>query len=147
MRKERKRVANTPRVERIERPGGEPLCSMAALWVGKQAAPENVSRCGSSMGRFASAARNSRDGQNIALGHSREPPVSNRWSCHLIKRLPSRPWGMRRRFVVSAFQNPSAVGLLLPFPRFSSLRSYSKSYTTTFAKSGPHCFTNSRCWG
>jgi hypothetical protein len=33
-------------------PGGEPLCSLAALWVGKQAAPGNVSRCGSSMGRL-----------------------------------------------------------------------------------------------
>jgi hypothetical protein len=32
--------------------GGEPLCSLAALWVGKQAAPGNVSRCGSSMGRL-----------------------------------------------------------------------------------------------
>jgi len=30
-------------------PGGEPLCSLAALWVGKRAAPGNVSRCGSSM--------------------------------------------------------------------------------------------------
>jgi hypothetical protein len=52
MRKEHRRVANKPRVERAGTPGGEPLCSLAALWVGKQAAPGNVSRCGSSRGRL-----------------------------------------------------------------------------------------------
>jgi hypothetical protein len=29
-------------------------------------------------GPVVSAARNRRDGQNIALGHSREPPAANR---------------------------------------------------------------------
>src|ERR1700733_2400117 len=68
MRKEPRRVANTPRVERTERlegsqtsprrlklreaTSGKPLCSLAALSVGKQAAPGNVSRWGSSMGRL-----------------------------------------------------------------------------------------------
>jgi hypothetical protein len=52
MRKEPRRVASPSRVERTERPGGKPLCSLAALWVGKQAAPGNVSRFGSSMGRL-----------------------------------------------------------------------------------------------
>jgi hypothetical protein len=41
-------------------------------------------------GAVVSAAPNRRDEQNIALGHSREqPPATNRWSCHLVKR-PAR---------------------------------------------------------
>jgi hypothetical protein len=34
-------------------------------------------------------------GKNIALGHSREPPAANQYSCHLAKRLPSRTVGLR----------------------------------------------------
>src|ERR1700678_2349957 len=41
------------------------------------------------------AARNRGDGQNIALGNSREPPASNRSSCHAVKRLPCRVVGLR----------------------------------------------------
>jgi hypothetical protein len=78
MRKDHRRVANTQRVERTRPPGGEPLRNLAALWVGKQAAPGNVSRCGSSMGPCIPRTVYRRDGQNIALGHPREPPATNR---------------------------------------------------------------------
>jgi hypothetical protein len=93
MRKEHRRVANTLGVERTEllegsqtsprrlklreATSGRPLCSLAALWVGKQAAPRERLECGSSRAVVA-AAWNRRDGQNIALGHSREPPATKR---------------------------------------------------------------------
>jgi hypothetical protein len=40
------------RLKLREATSGRPLCGVADLWVGKQAAPGNVSRCGSSMGRL-----------------------------------------------------------------------------------------------
>ena len=50
VRQEQRRVANNAACRADPSPGGEPLRNVATLWLGQQAAPRNVSRCGSSMG-------------------------------------------------------------------------------------------------
>jgi hypothetical protein len=57
-------------------PGGEPLYSIGSFIGWQQAAPGNVSRHGSSIGRRIPAARNRRDGQNIAAGYSQPPAAT-----------------------------------------------------------------------
>jgi hypothetical protein len=57
-------------------PGGEPLYKMAALWVGSRRLP-GISRGVAVLWAFVSPQQNRRDGPNIAVGHSREPPASN----------------------------------------------------------------------
>jgi hypothetical protein len=77
MRKEHRRVANPPRVERTERLEGSRfvIWQLYGLLAGGSRERLEVWQF---YGPVVSAARNRRDGQNIALGHSREPPATNR---------------------------------------------------------------------
>jgi hypothetical protein len=58
-------------------PGGEPLGSVASLSVGSKRLP-GTSRVAAVLWAVVSPQQTRRDGQNIALGHSREPPAIDR---------------------------------------------------------------------
>jgi hypothetical protein len=76
MRREHRRVANRPRVERTERLEGSRFVAgqLYGLVAGGSRERLDVWQF---YGLVVSAPRNRRDGQNIALGHSREPPATN----------------------------------------------------------------------
>jgi hypothetical protein len=88
MRKEHRRVANTPRVERTERLEGSRFTrwQLYGLLAGGSRERLDVRQF---YGPVVSAARNRRDGQNIVRGHSREPPVFTRFG-RLTLRQDSR---------------------------------------------------------
>jgi len=77
MRKEHRRVANTPRVERTERLEGSRFVARQLYGLLTGGSRERL-EVWQFYGPVVSAARNRRDGQNIALGHSREPPAIGR---------------------------------------------------------------------
>jgi len=58
--------------------GGEPLCSLAALRVGSTGGSRERLEVWQFYGPAVFGVRNRRAGQNLALGHSREPPATNR---------------------------------------------------------------------
>jgi hypothetical protein len=64
------------RLKLREATSGKPLCSMAALWVGSRRLP-GTSRGVAVLWAGCIRTPNRRDGQNIALGHSREPPATD----------------------------------------------------------------------
>jgi len=100
----RKKVISVLTVCDRPSPGGEPLYSIGSFIGWQQAAPGNVSRHGSSIGRRIPAARNRRDGQTSRrvipgsrlLRHfvaRRRAGTNIAWSSgHATKRLPSRRW-------------------------------------------------------
>ncbi len=76
MRKEPRRVANTLRVERTERLEGSRFVAPQLYGLVSRRLP-GTSRGVAVLWAVVAAGRNRRDGQNIALGHSREPPATN----------------------------------------------------------------------
>jgi hypothetical protein len=77
MRREHIRVANTPRVERSERLEGSRFVAWQLYRLLAGGSRERL-EVWQFYGPVVFAARNRRDGQNNALGHSREPPATNR---------------------------------------------------------------------
>jgi hypothetical protein len=76
MRKEHRRVANTPPVERTERLEGSRFVAWQLYGLVSRRLP-GTSRGVAVLWAVVSAAPNRRDGQNLALGNSREPPAAN----------------------------------------------------------------------
>ena len=76
MRKEHRRVANTPPVERTERLEGSRFVAWQLYGLVIRRLPGTF-RGLAVLWAVVGAARNRRAGQNIALGHSREPPAAN----------------------------------------------------------------------
>jgi hypothetical protein len=72
-----RRVANTPRVERTERLEGSRFVARQLYGLVSRRLP-GTSRGVAVLWTVATAARNRGDGQNIALGRSREPPAISR---------------------------------------------------------------------
>jgi hypothetical protein len=77
MSKEPERLANRPRVEQPARLDGSRFVIWQFYGLVASGSRERLD-VWQLYGLFVSAPRNRRDGQNIALGHSREPPASNR---------------------------------------------------------------------
>jgi hypothetical protein len=77
MRKEHGRVANTPRVERTERLEGSRFVARQLYRLPAGGSRERL-EVWQFYGPVVYATPNRRDGQNIALGNSREPPATNR---------------------------------------------------------------------
>jgi len=77
MGKEHRRVANTPQVERTERLEGSRFVAWQLYGVASRRLP-GMSRGVAVLWAVVSTAQNRRDGQDIALGRSREPPATNR---------------------------------------------------------------------
>jgi len=77
MRKEPRRVTNTRRVEQPERLEGSRFVAWQLYGLAASGSRERL-EVWQFYGPVVCAARNRRDGQNIALGHSREPPATNR---------------------------------------------------------------------
>ena len=65
------------RLKLREAMSGRPLYTVATLSNGSRRLP-GTSRGVAVLWAVVSAARNRRDGKNIALGHSREPPAADR---------------------------------------------------------------------
>jgi hypothetical protein len=72
-----RRVANKPRVERTKRLEGSRFAAWQLYRLAAGGSRERL-EVWQFCGPVVSAARYRRDGQNIALGHSREPPAANR---------------------------------------------------------------------
>jgi hypothetical protein len=77
MRKDPRRVANTLRVERTERLEGSRFVAWQLYGLVAGGSRERL-EVWQFYGPVVAPARNRRDGQNVALGHSREPPATNR---------------------------------------------------------------------
>ena len=88
---------------------------MAGLWVCSKRLP-GTSRRVAVLWAVVAAARNRRDGQNIALGHSREPPASKPVELLRYKAAPLQPFGPLNRGVFATL-----LGFFL-FPQ--GLRAY-----------------------
>jgi hypothetical protein len=72
-----RRVVSTPRVERIERLEGSRFVAWQFYGLLAGGSRERL-EVWQFYGPVVFAARNRRDGQNIALGRAREPPATNR---------------------------------------------------------------------
>jgi hypothetical protein len=70
-------VANTPRFERTERPEGSRFVAWQLYGLVAGGSRERL-EVWQFYGPVVSAPRYRRDGQNIAMAHSREPPATNR---------------------------------------------------------------------
>jgi len=77
MRKEHRRVANKSRVERTERLEGSRFVAWQLYGLVAGGSRERLEAWQFYGAGCVSAAPNRRDGQNIALGNSREPPATN----------------------------------------------------------------------
>jgi hypothetical protein len=77
MRKEHRRVANEQRIERNERLEGSRFVAWRLYGSVAGGSRERL-EVWQFYRPIVSFARSRRDGQNIALGHSREPPAANR---------------------------------------------------------------------
>ena len=115
MRKEHRRVANTLRVERTECLEGSRFVAWQLYGLLAGGSRERLEMW-QFYGPVVSAARNRRAGQNIALGHSREPPASKPVELLRYKAAPLQPFGPLNRGVFATL-----LGFFL-FPQ--GLRAY-----------------------